>query len=31
VMSPVLGLLAMGIILFIVSLLLFNRKGITQR
>jgi len=31
VMSPVLGLLAMGIILFIASLLLFNRKGIIQR
>jgi ABC-2 type transport system permease protein len=31
VMLPVLGLMAMGIILFIVSLLLFNRKGITQR
>jgi len=31
VISPVLGLLIMGILLFALSVLLFNRKGLTQR
>jgi ABC-2 type transport system permease protein len=31
VMSPIIGLLVMGFILFIISLLLFNRKAMIQR